>query len=117
MAAYRRVYDSRHLQADCQEPGSSPEPYARYSSIWATFTFYIFVGISGFSASLLRYTSLTMHEIGSTHGESLVACRASDVIDLVPAACVPGNLLHFCRSVGKWRSEQSENRRSVARSL
>jgi len=22
MAAYRRVYDSRHLQADCQEPGS-----------------------------------------------------------------------------------------------
>ena len=27
MAAYRRVYDSRHLQADCQEPGSAPEPY------------------------------------------------------------------------------------------
>jgi len=25
MAAYRRVYDSRHLQADCQEPGSAPE--------------------------------------------------------------------------------------------
>ena len=24
MAAYRRVYDSRHLQADCQEPGSAP---------------------------------------------------------------------------------------------
>ena len=29
MPAYRRVYDSRHLQADCQEPGSAPEPYAR----------------------------------------------------------------------------------------
>ena len=29
MAAYRRVYDSRHLQADCQERGSAPEPYAR----------------------------------------------------------------------------------------
>ena len=29
MAAYRRLYDSRHLQADCQEPGSAPEPYAR----------------------------------------------------------------------------------------
>ena len=28
MEAYRRVYDSRHLQADCQEPGSAPEPYA-----------------------------------------------------------------------------------------
>jgi len=25
MAAYRWVYDSRHLQADCQEPGSAPE--------------------------------------------------------------------------------------------
>ena len=24
MAAYRRVYDSRHLQADGQEPGSAP---------------------------------------------------------------------------------------------
>ena len=24
-----RVYDSHHLQADCQEPGSAPEPYAR----------------------------------------------------------------------------------------
>jgi len=29
IAAYRRVYDSRHLQADCQEPESAPEPYAR----------------------------------------------------------------------------------------
>jgi len=28
MAAYRLVYDSHHLQADCQEPGSAPEPYA-----------------------------------------------------------------------------------------
>jgi len=25
MAPHRRVYDSRHLQADCQEPGSAPE--------------------------------------------------------------------------------------------
>ena len=31
MAAYRWVYDSRHLQTDCQEPGSVPEPYARQS--------------------------------------------------------------------------------------
>ena len=29
MAAYRRVYDSRHLHADSHEPGSAPEPYAR----------------------------------------------------------------------------------------
>ena len=26
MAAYRWVYAIRHLQADCQEPGSAPEP-------------------------------------------------------------------------------------------
>ena len=30
-AAYRRVYDSRDLQAGCKEPGSAPEPYARQS--------------------------------------------------------------------------------------
>jgi len=29
MAACRQVYDSHHLQADCQEPRSAPEPYAR----------------------------------------------------------------------------------------
>jgi len=26
MAAYRQVYDSHHLQADCQEPESAPHP-------------------------------------------------------------------------------------------
>jgi len=43
MAAYRRVYDSRHLQADCQEPGSAPEPCARQSS---TGYLYLFLGSS-----------------------------------------------------------------------
>jgi len=33
MAAYHRVYDSHHLQADCQEPGSAPEPYVWQSSV------------------------------------------------------------------------------------
>ena len=37
MSAYRRVYDSRHQQADCQEPGSDPEPYARPSSMGYLF--------------------------------------------------------------------------------
>ena len=40
MAAYRQVYDSRHLQADYQELGSAPEPYP-------TFTF--------FTSDYLRY--------------------------------------------------------------
>jgi len=39
MAAYRRVYDSRHLQADCQEAGSSPEPYAGQSSMGCLYLF------------------------------------------------------------------------------
>ena len=37
MAAYRQVYDLCHLQADCQEPESAPEPYAGYNRVWATF--------------------------------------------------------------------------------
>jgi len=36
MAAYRRVYASRHLQADCQEPGSAPKPYTLGNRVWAT---------------------------------------------------------------------------------
>ena len=39
MAAYRRVYDSRHLQADYHEPGSAPEPYARQSSMGYLYVF------------------------------------------------------------------------------
>jgi len=42
MAAYCQVYDSRHLQADCQEPGSAPEPYARQSSMGYHYLFYLY---------------------------------------------------------------------------
>ena len=41
MAAYRRVYDSRHLQADCQEPGSAAEPYALGNRVRATISFFV----------------------------------------------------------------------------
>jgi len=37
--SYRRVYDSRHLQADCQELGSAPEPYAWQSSMGCLYFF------------------------------------------------------------------------------
>ena len=46
MAAYRQVYDSRHLQADYQEPGSAPEPYVRQSSTAFTFLLLIIYVIS-----------------------------------------------------------------------
>ena len=39
MAAYLRVYDSRHLLADRKEPGSAPEPYARQSSVGYLYLF------------------------------------------------------------------------------
>ena len=39
MAAYRRVYDSRHLQADSQEMGSAPELYAQQSSTGYLYLF------------------------------------------------------------------------------
>ena len=40
MAAYRGVCDSRHLQADCQEPGSAPEPYALESSMGYLYLYF-----------------------------------------------------------------------------
>jgi len=39
VAAHRQVYDSRHLQADYQEPGPAPEPYARQSSMGYLYLF------------------------------------------------------------------------------
>jgi len=41
MAACRRVYDSRHLQAESQEPGSAPEPIRSVIEYGLTF-FYIY---------------------------------------------------------------------------
>ena len=41
MAAYHWVYDSPHLQAHCQAPGSAPEPYARQSSMGYIYLFYL----------------------------------------------------------------------------
>ena len=53
MAAYRRVYDSRQLKADCQEPGSAPEPYARQSS--TGYLFSVLVGIVVVAQCVGRY--------------------------------------------------------------
>ena len=51
MAAYRRVYDSRHLQADCQEPGSAPEPYAGQSSLDYLYLFLLLLKCKGVNGS------------------------------------------------------------------
>jgi len=40
LSANSRVYDSRHLQADCQEPGSAPLRNPTLGNrVWVTFTF------------------------------------------------------------------------------
>jgi len=49
MAAYRRLYDSRHLQANCQEPGSAPEPYARYPSMGCLYLLHLLVAVTQYS--------------------------------------------------------------------
>ena len=41
MAAYRWVYDPRHLLADCQVPGSAPEPYIRSAIEYGLFLMWI----------------------------------------------------------------------------
>jgi len=59
MAAYRRVYDSRHLQADCQEPGSARNPKLG-NRLWATFAFLIVVGY--YSVVVVVVTDLSISE-------------------------------------------------------
>jgi len=45
LAAYCRVYDSPHLQADCQEPGSAPELYARVIEYGLPLPFIVDTGL------------------------------------------------------------------------
>jgi len=54
MAAYRRVYDSRHLQAGCQEPRSAPGNPTLGNRMWATFTF---------TFCLLRSTEIAEYKV------------------------------------------------------
>jgi len=73
-ATYRLVYDSRHLQTDCQEPGSAPEPYAR-NRVWATF--YQFITHS----SITHISFQTCHHIMSI-AQTLTLLNLTDVICL-----------------------------------
>jgi len=70
MAAYRRVYDSRHLQADYQEPGSAPEPYAWQSSMGCVFVM----------TSLTTLNGLTENARRENNGHSLEVTR-QDVVN------------------------------------
>jgi len=43
MAACRWVYDSRHLQADCQEPGYQLRNPTLGNRVWTAFTFFTYI--------------------------------------------------------------------------
>ena len=65
MAAYRRVYDSRHLQADCQEPGSAREPGAEQSSMDYLYLIKIFqIQVVTFAFTLSAFESVRVGDRG-----------------------------------------------------
>ena len=70
MAAYRRVYDSCHLQTDCQEPKSAPEP-TRGNRVRATFTF------TSWNVSCLRQVGIQLGGLESTAGPAAFPARPS----------------------------------------
>jgi len=55
------VYDSRHLQADCKDPGSASEPYAWYLSMGYLFYLYrtVPLEICGVSFEAGQMTSMS----------------------------------------------------------
>jgi len=97
MAAYRRVYDSRHLQADCQEPGSAPslQNPTVGNRAWATFTFFtvngtvhVFVAISLNVAFYL----LTVNQRQTWMWQNLIIKRGNNK----HRTChVPSGLVHY----------------------
>ena len=76
MAAYRRVYESHHLQADCQVPGSAPEPYARQSTMG-----YLFNGVQVMNCGCVQrvcsYLSVWLRCSGPRVQQSPITSRAS----------------------------------------
>ena len=78
MATSRRVYDSLHLQADCQEPGSAPEPYARQSSMGYLFYLLTYLLTYYYSeSSTVIYTSGDVNPLRQCYGIVAVAAAAS----------------------------------------
>ena len=80
MAAYRRVYDSRHLQADFKEPGSAPEPYDRQSSMGYLYLY------------LFRLHRNAQHKVWPVVTD--VASRGLCVLHCDPSVCLSGGHKH-----------------------
>ena len=82
MAAYHLVYDSRHLQADCQEPGSAPEP-ALGNRVWAAFF------IAEKSAKFFHFCAIWSFELSSVQNSALASSQLPGIVHLcVPCHCL-----------------------------
>ena len=96
MATYYRVYDSRHLQADCQEPGSAPEPYARQLSMGYLYLFYRPKGVGvvplkcpfamGNPGSALIHGSLNSRSIGSASNAGHMIVTNTQIHHVMPSS-------------------------------
>ena len=103
MAAYHRVYDSRHQQDDCQEPGSAMEPYARQLSKGCLFS-RINDDKQATSANLHNSTYIIDTNTRHVYDRPIT----SDISQRVPAVCSmhTDNLRRqeFCHHSRQWTS-------------
>ena len=115
MSAYRRVNDSRHLQADCKEPD---QPHARQSSMGYLFTPPPFKNGSGTDSKAERWTG--DHRLwddwrGGRRGcdQRLTACSSGASMTSRP----PGSMLAVtvCGSTASGRSNSRLNWRQLVR--
>jgi len=112
MAAYRRVYNSRHLQADCQEPGSAPELYARQSSMghlyllttlqWCDTVVMCVCDCSADLASMMLQCSDLSSSAKSAHSFT----RKSTVNDVRRCKPTPSMTYTESRSARHWAADQ-----------
>jgi len=85
MAAYHRVYDSRHLQADCQEPGSAPESYALQS---ITGYLYLFLHLANASALPTTCGHINPGNVSRRHANYLechICCMIAHLYNHTPS--------------------------------
>ena len=89
--AYRLVDDSHHLQADCQEPGSAPEPYARQSSMGYLY-------LLSFTHRLIFMYSCGLTVATSRICNVLLRRCVSDVAEASPTSNAPCRSERLCQS-------------------
>jgi len=92
MATYRRVYDSRGLQADCQEPGSAPEPYPQQSSMGYLYLSYqrcdLWLPVLQQLVGSGDEETVSQHVRGHRRLCDLAACRRRQYVDRRPVVLV-----------------------------